>query len=91
LASVLVSILALVAVLMSVTLTPGMNAPDASFTVPEMLPTGEADNQPALSKHIAASTHTDILLLIRLNLDSRRNSAHLPAQSRLHEQTRNLG
>jgi hypothetical protein len=68
-----------------------MNAPDASFTVPEMLPTGEADSQPALSKHIAASNNTDIRLLIRLNLDSRRSSAPLPARPRLHEQTRNLG
>jgi hypothetical protein len=68
-----------VAVLVSVTFTPGMNAPDASLTVPEMLPTGEADNQPALSKHIAASTHTDIRLLIRLNLDSQQNSAHAGA------------
>jgi hypothetical protein len=46
---------ALVAVLVRVSLTPGTKAPVGSFTEPAILPTGDAHSQAALRNTIAAN------------------------------------
>jgi hypothetical protein len=47
-----------------------MKAPEASLTVPEMLPTGEADNKPAQNRQrtVAMTTDMDVVFLIVLTL-----------------------
>src|SRR5207249_4682355 len=61
LASVVASYFAFVAVLVRVTLTPGIYAPEASFTTPAILPTGDASTEPADKRHSSiARMHVDL-------------------------------
>ena len=67
LASVLTMSCALVAVFVSVIFTPGIKAPEGSFTKPATLPVGEASSQPAHNTDSTAGmVHLDIRILIGL-------------------------